>query len=360
MIGYKKFKNLKQIASKAPFYFWLILVGFIIHVAFEFIFIYSGNNVMMSYNLISIAVFGGALKFLKRHQKIAVLACFTEATIFITVATIYLGWDMGFQNWFMPFIILSITVPFKERGVFYALGAIQSILYVYLYFSANLKIPLLQINSIDDLLVRLNLIFSFILIFFAERVLKISKAMEIVFLRNEIEHMENIVKTDELTGLTTRRQMNDILKNIDMRQEKNKGDFYLVFGDIDHFKAVNDTYGHECGDVALAEISAVLKSECRINDIIARWGGEEFLILLKNAGKDDKLSREKVEKILNRIRKKIEQKTIKYNDIRFSVTITFGGVSSADFSNIQDMIRAADEQMYIGKKNGRNMVVIKD
>lgn len=358
MIAYDKLKKSLHHTSKTPFYFWLILVGFLIHVVFEFIFLYNGNKLMMTYNIISIIVFGGALKFLQRHQKIAVLTCFIEATIFITISTINLGWHMGFQTWFVPFIILSITVPFKERGVFYSLGIIQSILYIYLYFSANLKIPILQINSADDLLVRLNIIFAFILIFFVERVLKISKAMEMVFLKNEIEHIKNIVKTDELTGLTTRRQMNDILKSIDMTQEKNEGNFYLIFGDIDHFKAVNDTYGHECGDVALAEISAILKNECRINDIISRWGGEEFLILIKSAGKEDKLSKEKVEKILNRIRKKIEQKIIKYEDIRFSVTITFGGVSSLNFNNIQDMIRAADEQMYIGKKSGRNRVVI--
>ncbi|MDO5045487.1 GGDEF domain-containing protein [Campylobacter sp.] len=359
MIGYQKIKNSLQNTEKTPFYFWLIFVGLLIHIAFQFIFMYNGNKVMMSYNIISIIVFGGALKFLNRYQKIAVLLCFIEATVFTTVSTVTLGWHMGFQNWFIPFIILSITVPFKERTEFYALGVFQAILYLYLYFETHLKIPIFQIESINDFLLRFNLICSFILIFFTERVLKISKAMEVIFLQNEIKHMRNMVRTDELTGLTTRRQMNDILNKINMSSKEEDEIFYLVFGDIDNFKKVNDTYGHDCGDVALAEISNILKSECRSNDIVSRWGGEEFLILLREDRNDHRLNKERVEKILNRIRKKIEEKVIKYNDIKFSVTITFGGVSSACFNDIQKMIRAADEQMYIGKKNGRNQVVIK-
>lgn len=358
MKSYSEIKDLSQYI-KASFYFWLILAGFVIHATFEFIFIYSGNKLMMFYNIISIAVFGGALKFLHKHQKIALLACCTEATIFLTITTINLGWSAGFQAWFVPFIFLSITVPFKKRGIFYALGIIQSIIYIYLYFSTNLKISIFQINSIDDFLTRFNIIVAFMLIFFIERVLQISKAMEVIFLQKEIHEMENIANIDELTGLITRRQMNDILNKIDMSLKKDSGNFYLIFGDIDHFKVVNDTYGHKCGDVALAEISAILKNECRSNDIVSRWGGEEFLILLQSDRVGEKLNKNKVEKILNRIRKKVEEKVIEYNDIKFSVTITFGGVCSANFSNIPNMIHAADKQMYIGKKNGRNQVVIK-
>ena len=346
--------------AKLPLYYWVLVGALGLHVIFEFMFIYLGNQIMIGYNAFSILVYGLGVLYIRKNQMLTVLICFLEATVFITVSTIQMGWSYGFQNSFFAFAVLCITVPFAKRRIFYVLGICQAVLYIFLYYWVNVRFRMDGMSNVEAIFVSMNLLFVFCLIFLTERVLKISKAMEQLFWKHEVQEMEQIAAVDELTGLTTRRKMNCILTELNNLWHKQALNFYLVFADLDNFKRINDTYGHLFGDQVLEKISEILNRELRGDDIIARWGGEEFLILLQNKKfPDEKLSPQKVHEILERVRRKVEETPIPYGNENVYVTITLGGVNSERFKDVYQMVREADVQMYQGKRNGRNCVVVK-
>lgn len=156
---------------------------------------------------------------------------------------------------------------------------------------------------------------------------------------------------DMLTGLYNRRYM---LKRMDeeiINYKKNGTKFSIIIGDIDFFKRVNDTYGHDFGDFVLKTVSEVLKSTLEEKDCICRWGGEEFLILLSKT--DLETSQNAAEKM----RQKIQEKIFEYNDRSLFLTMTFGICIYSDNENIDDIIKKADNALYHGKINGRNCIV---
>ncbi|MCK4796958.1 MAG: GGDEF domain-containing protein, partial [Spirochaetes bacterium] len=122
--------------------------------------------------------------------------------------------------------------------------------------------------------------------------------------------------------------------------------------DIDDFKKFNDTYGHDCGDFILVSIANTIKSILREQDNVARWGGEEFLLLLPDSNMEGaKITSEK-------IREKIASTPYYYNDIKLEVTMTFGvSVFDNDSIDIDYYIAKADKALYKGKKSGKNCVV---
>ncbi len=353
----KKLQDLR----KFPLYYSLILTAWIVHILFEGFFIYWDVPLMKAYNIVSIFVFSIGLKLIRRYQKEVIFLCFVEATVFIALATFSMGWDYGFQNWIFAFLIVAITVPFKERRYFYILGIVQALLYVLLYFVVYRETQWNMLYQLEGIFVLLNITFVFAIIFFADRVLGISKAMEILFLQKKVEEIKQSVVLDEMTGLLSRRRMNQILSDWNERLQLEDLKFFLIFGDIDHFKRINDTYGHEFGDTVLKQVAGILSRELRGEDIVARWGGEEFLILIKDKpyGREA-LKVSEVRELLSRVRKRVEESPIYYGEEPISVTITFGGVSSKSYRDIYEMIRQADEQMYRGKREGRNRVEIEE
>lgn len=121
--------------------------------------------------------------------------------------------------------------------------------------------------------------------------------------------------------------------------------------DIDKFKSVNDTYGHECGDLVLVSIARQLEVTLRQQDIVTRWGGEEFIILLPESDQAGALS------VAEKIRSAINQTQHIYGDTSLSVTATLGVCVHNKNHPIDDTIHRADKALYRGKKSGRNCVV---
>ena len=123
-----------------------------------------------------------------------------------------------------------------------------------------------------------------------------------------------------------------------------------MLGDIDFFKKVNDTYGHECGDIVLSEVATILNKNMRNQGFVARWGGEEFLLVFENCNLDEAVN--KLEHILDEIRKK----EISYKDEIVRITMTFG-ICQGSTDDMDDVIRMADSKLYEGKAGGRNQIV---
>ncbi len=155
---------------------------------------------------------------------------------------------------------------------------------------------------------------------------------------------------DSLTQVHNRRAMDQLLETEMKRTEKNVGNFSIILCDIDQFKHINDTYGHQIGDQVLQWFAATVQKNLRGQDVVARWGGEEFLILLPDTALDE------AGQIAERLRKSIASKSIHIS--ADPITVTFSaGVSSALFNrDVRILCKVADEALYVAKKT-RNRVV---
>ena len=178
-----------------------------------------------------------------------------------------------------------------------------------------------------------------------------SKAKAHDKLENTHEQLKEIARTDPLTELSNRRDIIEKIEYEQIRFERSKNPFVIIIGDLDFFKSINDKYGHDCGDYVLKEVSQIMRSTIRKQDIVGRWGGEEFIFLLPETPLEGgKVAAEKV-------RKKIEKSDFKYNNDLLSIKITFGVSVYNNIMDIDDCIKKADQALYRGKHKGRNCVV---
>ena len=158
-------------------------------------------------------------------------------------------------------------------------------------------------------------------------------------------------RTDELTGLANRRGFKQYLGNAEKRGEKGTGSFSVIVGDLDHFKLINDAYSHDVGDCVLREIARILKTSVRAEDLIVRWGGEEFLLLLV----DTDLVGAHV--LAEKVRQKIASTRIVTEEGKLAVTMSFGVDTQPAGGDLYTTLGAADKAMYEAKRRGRNCVV---
>lgn len=157
---------------------------------------------------------------------------------------------------------------------------------------------------------------------------------------------------DGLTKLYISKHFRERLFEEWQRSKRGKTALTLVMMDIDHFKNVNDTYGHQAGDLILKEIADIIKNNCRANDIPSRYGGEEFAIILPETSHDQ------AEIFLERLRKIIEANRVNYHEHTLQVTISIGYASVPELApgDIEAFIEMADKALYYSKENGRNQL----
>lgn len=175
----------------------------------------------------------------------------------------------------------------------------------------------------------------------------------LVYLRSVRQSREfrRMSRHDFLTGLYNRRAF--VEQAVSMLEQLKAGPeetYAIILADVDHFKRFNDTYGHECGDEALKWISGTLKEALRESDVLARWGGEEFIMMLPNTG----LSA--AEEIAQRLRKQVNRQIFTFQSHPLEITMTFGVSQRLPGQGLDQVIAHADQALYAGKQNGRNQV----
>ena len=180
------------------------------------------------------------------------------------------------------------------------------------------------------------------------KTLALKKSHEIIQQKNY--ELNQLIITDGLTQLYTRDYILKKIEEAIRRFKNNKEVFSLIMLDIDYFKNLNDQYGHCCGDFVLKKISDLLRDNLRKTDTIARWGGEEFLILLPAVNLKNAYHKTKM--LLEHVR----EKEYTFDNHQISTTISFGIATYDSNISVDEIIKAADQKLYQAKNNGRNQI----
>jgi diguanylate cyclase (GGDEF)-like protein len=166
------------------------------------------------------------------------------------------------------------------------------------------------------------------------------------------EKLREQANRDSLTGLFNRRYLEGTLERELARGRREAAPLTMLLLDIDHFKLVNDTYGHQAGDEVLRAFGALLAEHARTEDIVCRYGGEEFLMVMPKMSLV--IARERAAALL----KLVQNQTVSFGELRIRITTSIGIAAIPEHSDTAEgLIRCADEALYLAKRNGRNRVV---
>ena len=280
------------------------------------------------------------------------LVCFSLIIgVWLTWFVYVYGWSAGSPNILVPVLSMAFFNIFvSPRGkICYCVGLIS---FRVLLFAFSLRHPPLRslepnsslffqiLNSIVPLV-----ILSIQYILFSSSIQASERQLTI---NNQELHRE--AGTDPLTGLPNRRALLDVIE--DYRKNNPDQQFGIAIADIDFFKKVNDTYGHNCGDYTLVELSKLFLSSAEGKSMVCRWGGEEFCFFMPGMNMDE------AGVVMHDVHNAVRKMPLHFGDIDFNITITIG-VEEYDFqSTTETVLDRADRKLYMGKVHGRDQVVI--
>ena len=333
----------------------------IIHLIFCIAFLLCGIRPMVIYNIFIVIIYFTISKFISSITDYTKLYIFylTEIILHAILATIFVGYSYLFMFYLLALIPVSFYMAFSvssfNRKLFFpflttACVSIAEITILIYSFTASPLYPDLHrffyiFFSIFNTIIALSTTFLFSALFAIE-----VNSMQLI-MESEHEKLEDQAAYDPLTHFLNRRSMNTRLDNAHRNAIINDIPYSLIMGDIDHFKTFNDTYGHDCGDFVLQNISKIISAQIRSKDSACRWGGEEFLILIND-------NVDTTREVAERIRKAISEYEFYYEGKSLHVTMTLGVSGYYSSSKVKTLIEIADKRLYKGKENGRNQVVI--
>jgi two-component system cell cycle response regulator len=186
----------------------------------------------------------------------------------------------------------------------------------------------------------------------SELIARVRAAVRVKTLQDELRvrnaELELMSRTDPLTGLWNRRHTEEQLRSAASLSRRHDTTFSVLMIDVDHFKQVNDTQGHTAGDAVLVEIAARIREAVRIEDVVARWGGEEFLVVLPSTDIDGAWT------LGDRIRKDVAAEPVTFPSCSISVTVSVGCASWRSGETEDRIVSRADDALYAAKEAGRD------
>jgi diguanylate cyclase (GGDEF)-like protein len=248
------------------------------------------------------------------------------------------------------FVISSVIVLFRSDRRRFKLSAYLTAIPFLIYAFVMIGQLIAGIISQRELLPtpsltgRISVLLLFILSYLwtAGFILMVSQRLQ--------SDLNDLAMNDALTRVRNRRAMQEML-NFEMRRvDKEVKDFSIILLDVDHFKKVNDTYGHDVGDIVLQWLASTLQVNMRVQDVVARWGGEEFLILLPDTTLDEAVE------IAERLRFLVDSSSVETPSEPLHITFSGGVSSSTTTRSVDELCKIADQALYIAKET-RNRVV---
>jgi len=193
----------------------------------------------------------------------------------------------------------------------------------------------------------------------SELLARVGAAVQVSGLRAELrrrtEELDRVSRTDHLTGLYNRRHLDEQLHQFRSSSRRHGTPLTVLIVDVDHFKRVNDTAGHPAGDAVLQQVAARLSGAVRDEDVVGRWGGEEFLVL---APQTDALGGDT---LAERLRGAVGESPVELPDLTLQITVSVGGATDGDGAPLdrdESLLQVADANLYAAKTGGRNRCVV--
>lgn len=329
-----------------------------LHIVFSILFFIFGNRDLGLYNAI-VSVMYFCFEILNKKKKFSLIIILTVVEVILhgLLTTAFVGFSAGFVFYYFAmicgasyFVLTWDIYDKKERSTcVYAGVLLLSTIIAYLLSVKIEPIQPLTQGQVTTFAI-INMVMAFVsisefLIFLQWDVIHNSDTL--TSKNSELDEMAN---RDTLTKLYNRRFMN---QKLDEKFDKLNSEgqiFGIIMCDIDNFKRINDTYGHDIGDDVLVMVADALTKSTRDDDFVSRWGGEEFLIAI-NGNKRITID------VAERMRKLISETPVITGKSEINITMTFGISESIPGYSIDKLIEIADENLYKGKTSGKNKVV---
>ncbi len=260
---------------------------------------------------------------------------------------IYSSYFLGYEKnavIILPIVVVGISniYELKKKDLFIIVTMLIFTYFILLYFKYN--VPAKYIDEFKYIEV-VNTFIAFFCSIFAMYAKTLSTSYLKIFNQEQLDMLSKQANKDFLTGLWNRRYLMSQLSN-----HKIYNNYYVVIADIDFFKKINDIYGHNAGDFVLANISKIFSDYFKNDDIICRWGGEEFVFIVQNT--NEKELRDLIKSLL----KGIANTPFIHNNKTILLTISFGVSYVSKDINFETAMSQADTALYLSKSNGRNQV----
>ena len=337
----------------------------LVHIFLLFFFYFQNVRFMAYFNVGSLIFYVLAIFILKKRKLFAYIALtLLEVLAHLSAATICIGWDAGFAMYTMPIVFISFYLRyiFNDSRFLRKLPQVSSfvsaivflVLRIVTYRMKALYIVKPEIRDITYL-VNCAVIFGFIIL--------CMYAYTSLVMNREVNLHER-ADYDELTQVYNRHKMRDILDHANMAEQTENAGFSTTILDIDDFKKVNDTYGHDAGDYVLRTITEFMKHRAHVMESMAehhimhigRWGGEEFLIVQEYDLELDNWRQKCVDNIESLLHE-IRNYKFTYMGEHFDITMTAGIAFHLPGEPISVTINRADQFLYNGKESGKNKLV---
>ena len=259
------------------------------------------------------------------------------------------GWGIGVQTFIFVLVVFCFFAKYKHTPakIVYIMVLLALRLYLYSYCQTNSPSISItpEMNNLFQLVNSVAIFWSLSLpaYFFSTD----TQALEGKLIEYN-EQLKRQASIDPLTGLNNRRST---LEYLDSLLKAAENQISICLCDIDFFKRVNDTYGHDVGDIVLQTIAETFRKELPQYSFISRWGGEEFLLIFPQSNGDEAYI------ALESLRQKIKAVVFDGGTDSFSVSLTYGLVEYDFYSDLTTILKEADEKLYLGKEGGRDRII---
>ena len=286
-----------------------------------------------------------------RYLRFGILFTWT-VMVHVISSAICIGTNNFIILYLLVTVMMQIIIPYARIIVRVLMTIALWVCMIALIFIHSYVVPFWDIGAANIILTLFNVQLALFVTIIQLTIGNFIRGMVLKFNEKELEKSKNNANTDALTGLFNRRYADELFENLSNRGGQLGRTWCVAMLDLDDFKAVNDTYGHQVGDDVLIWISDFIKTNLRETDLVFRWGGEEFLILLKDINIFTAFQ------TLDKLRSKLEMESLEISQgesINITVTI---GICPLDVDKIKQSINVSDRLMYKGKISGKNVVIM--
>ncbi|WP_442792686.1 GGDEF domain-containing protein [Pseudoalteromonas sp. T1lg23B] len=339
---HKKPNEVEQLKSKLLMQVaWYCLF---LHAILILIFLFVGVELLAVFNIFSVATWWFGIKLLQRDYLSLALRIFSlEVTAHSIVVCVLIGTEYGFQFYLWAascLLLLDVQLKLKQ-AVIWCTTII--VLFAYTYVGFATPPYLIAYHEYAPYIHFLNVVVCGIPMIYT-----IGLIREITI--NQRKELETLAAHDSLTHLFNRRYALGLIQRAQKSCVTQQTPICVVMADIDHFKRVNDRYGHEQGDEVIFRVSKQLKQHLNSADIGVRWGGEEFLLVLPNC------SLAEAQKRIENIRQSVEAMSFQADDLH--VTMSFGIALWQSAQSFESTLKLADVALFRSKHKGRNTLTV--